>query len=1353
MFHLVGIIFILRAISHKKNRYPKEFSQTLFIQIYTKKGISPIINAHFLLNLKSKLPNPMRTTFALCFIVLINGVVLGQTKVVSKQTPAQYTISWQQPGFVKPTEDITQKFLSFSGAKYVFEDAFLPQYSQKVSLNANDISFSATIVNPNFEPLSDAEVAIIKNPALILSEIKVNSSISIAKKQKYGVVSFIPLRKNASTGKFEKLVAFDLSISPTSSNVKNASRAVHIYAANSVLQTGDWYKIALTKDGIYKLSYSFFQSLGIDIATLNPQNIRIYGNGGGMLSELNSAPRKDDLVENAISFKDINSNGIFDASDYVLFYGKGPQDWSYNSLSCPKFSHKLNLYSDSAYYFVNVDLGVGKRIQNQASSVFPATNIVNTFDDYGFHENDNVNFIKSGRQWFGELFDNIATYNFAFNFPNIDMTAPTTVGASIASRDLSSSASYSVVSQTGSTTLSIAATPGDEFNDYAPVGIGCYSFNPNNPSVIVTVTKLSASAMGWLNYIEVNARRQLTMAGDQMAFRDIQSVGLGNIAQYTVASSNSIQIWDITEPTNAFLQNTTLSGSNYQFELSSDILKQFIAFDGLSYFTPTISGKVANQNLHALADKDYIIIAHPDFYSDAIQLATYHENRDTLSTIVVTPQQIYNEFSSGAQDISALRDFVKMFYDKATTSSELPKYLLMYGDGSYDNKKRFGSNTNFIPTYQSVSSNTLINSYVSDDFYGLLDDAEGTWAANDAVDIGIGRFPVKSKAESSAILNKIFNYTKIGFSPSTANNGCSNFSSTSPFGDWRNVVCFIGDDEDGGLHQKQANQLATMVDTAANDFNVDKIFLDAYLQEATPGGNRYPDVVTAINKRIEKGCLILNYTGHGGEVGLAHERIIEVSQINGWKNFNNLPLFITATCEFARYDDPERTSAGEYALINSQGGAIALLTTVRLTFASGNFDINRNFYEQAFTPIAGKMPRLGDLYEYVKNQAGGNSVNSRNFTLLGDPALSLAYPKYDVSTDTINSIPVSITSTDTLKALSLVTISGFVRSGGSILNTYNGVIYPTVFDKSQNITTLSNDGGVSPPFTFGLQKNILYKGKASVTNGAFKFSFVVPKDIAYAYGIGRISYYAENGSDDANGYYEKVIIGGSNNAAVTDNVGPNVDLYMNDAKFVFGGLTDESPDLFAILKDENGVNTVGNGIGHDIAAVLDANTESSVVLNDYYQADLNSYKSGTIRYPFSDLTEGKHTLRLKVWDVYNNSSQSYTEFIVAKSAELALSHVLNYPNPFTTKTQFYFEQNQSCQMLDVQVQIFTISGKLVKNIDQFVQTEGFRSNGIEWDGRDDFGDKIGKGVYIYRIKVKTSEGATAEKYEKLVILN
>ena len=628
-----------------------------------------------------------------------------------------------------------------------------------------------------------------------------------------------------------------------------------------------------------------------------------------------------------------------------------------------------------------------------------------------------------------------------------------------------------------------------------------------------------------------------------------------------------------------------------------------------------------------------------------------------------------------------------------------------------------------------------------------------------AVDIGIGRFPVDSKADAVTALNKIFAYKKTGV-PSTINtpaNSCSNTTLGSPFGDWRNIICFVADDEDGNLHISEADELATEVDTTRIDrkYNIDKIYLDSYVQVATPGGDRYPDVNVAIDKRMNKGCLIFNYTGHGGQVGLAHERVVEIADINSWQNLNNMPLIYTATCEFATYDDPERVSAGELCFTSPLGAAIALFTTVRETYAQQNQALNKSFIDSAFTPIGGRMPRLGDLYTIMKRLPNGYSTNGRNFTLLGDPAVTLNYPQLNVSTDSINNHIVSTSISDTMKALSTVTVSGYVRgNNNNIVTSYNGVMYPTVFDKAATITTLSNDGvAASPPFPFLLQKNVLFKGKVSVTNGHFRFTFIVPKDIAYQYGFGRISYYAENGNIDASGYYEKAYIGGSNHSAVVDNVGPDVKLYLDDAKFVFGGMTSEKPDLYALLKDASGINTVGNGIGHDLTAVLDGNTNNSIVLNDYYQADLNSYKSGSIRYPFTGLSEGKHTLKLKVWDVYDNSSESYTEFVVAQSAQIALSHVLNYPNPFTTKTSFYFEENQCCQVLNVQIQVFTISGKLVKNIAQLVNLEGFRSDPIDWDGRDDYGDKIGRGVYIYHVKVKTAEGSTAEQYEKLVILN
>ncbi len=1320
--------------------------------IYTTKRL-------FCLNLKPNITKIMRRIFlsliaTFCFIFTV-----AQTKNSSTSTSIKghdYSISWLGIQSQSNYENETHKYLTFQGAEHDFSDGYLPRYNLKITIPPFITSFEAKITDANYVEMAMEELDFVKNSAFISNSIKANTGVAYNKKVAYGRINFLPFRKNNTTGKFEKLTAFNLEIIYGEENVSQ-NRSITTYASSSVLQSGTWYKLSIPVGGIYKLTYTFLQNLGIDMLSLNPKNIRIYGTGG-LLPELNSQPKIDDLVENAILVQG-ESDGVFNSTDYALFYAKGPDTWTYNPTSCSFFSHQKHTYSDTSYYFLNVDLGAGKRIQNQSSSTAAATHNVTTFNDYAYHENDNTNFLKSGKLWVGEYFDNIASYNFSFSFPNVDGSYPASVKTSIASRYIASSslnANYLVTSQSGSTTIPIAATSGGAYDVYANIGTSCYTFNPTNPVITVNVTKQTSSAIAWLDYIELNVRRSLIMIGSQMGFRNIESVGAGNVADYTITSNTPIQIWDVTDIANVKSQVLNVTGTNYQFRMPSDVLNEYVSFSGTNFNTPNSGRKIENQNLHAYNNKQFLIVTHPNFYQQALELANYRENRDTISTLVVTTEQVYNEFSSGARDASAIRNFVKMFYDRATIPADAPKYLLLYGDGSYDNRLDNSSNTNFIPTYQSVASTVLTTSYVSDDYYGLLDNNEGLWV-NDAVDIGIGRIPVKTISEAKVMNDKIYNYEKTGFALSTNATACtSGQASSTPFGDWRNIIALVADDEDGSLHTNQSDSISRIVARLYKNYNVDKIFIDAYIQEATPGGKRYPAANEALDKRVQKGCLIMNYTGHGGELGWAHERILENSTINAWKNTNNLPLFFTATCEFSRWDDPERTSAGEYVFLNPNGGGIALMSTVRVVYAGPNFNLNLHYFNTAFTPLSnGKMPALGDIYEYMKNQYDGYIVNGRNFTLIGDPSMRLAYPKYNVSTDTVNTVPVTTASSDTARALSLVTVSGFVRNNaGAILSNYNGILYPTVFDKTQIITTLSNDGvAASPAVNFKLQKNILYKGKVSVTNGFFKFSFVVPKDIAYQYGPGKISYYAENGTEDANGYYEKIIIGGSDTNAVADNIGPEVMLYLNDDKFVFGGITDENPDLYAKVKDENGINTVGNGIGHDITATLDINTANAVVLNDYYQADLNSYKSGTIRYPYSNLTEGKHTLTLKIWDVYNNSTKSYTEFVVAKSADMALSHVLNYPNPFTTKTQFYFEHNQCCQTLEVELQIFTVSGKLVKTITQFVAAEGNRSNPIDWDGKDDYGDKIGRGVYIYKLKVKTTQGATAEKIEKLVILN
>ena len=407
---------------------------------------------------------------------------------------------------------------------------------------------------------------------------------------------------------------------------------------------------------------------------------------------------------------------------------------------------------------------------------------------------------------------------------------------------------------------------------------------------------------------------------------------------------------------------------------------------------------------------------------------------------------------------------------------------------------------------------------MSDDYFTFLDDAEGDWeSSTNLMDLGVGRLPAKTAGEAEAMVDKIIHYA----TPGTFSNGVACNAGSSSMGDWRNVVCFVADDEDSNIHMQQTETIDTYVGTNYKNYNIDKVYIDSYKQVATPGGDRYPDAEAAIVQRVQRGALLVNYIGHGGPVGWAEERILGESDINGWTNYNSLPAFMTATCEFTTADDPTITSAGELILLNSRGGGIALFTTCRLAYSQANFELGQHFYTHFFNPIGSRMPRMGEICMLTKNDvAGTTGISTRNFLLLGDPALTLSYPKWSVTTTNINGDSVTGTSiADTLRALQKVTIHGYVDDGTAIHNrlaNFNGVIYPTVYDKSVTYHTLANDPA-SYVASFKLQKSVLYKGAATVTNGYFTFTFVVPKDISYQYGFGRLSYYADNQTTDASG--------------------------------------------------------------------------------------------------------------------------------------------------------------------------------------------------------------------------------------------
>jgi hypothetical protein len=1254
-------------------------------------------------------------------------------------------------------DDVTDGSIFLEDAYLDMERGGLPIWYENLTLPSGTNSFTVQLADASYETIPAAMLRAI--PALqdVGSVPELTYDLGWYRKQPIGKVAVQPFRRNPGNGQLERLASFriQLDLSDEGGVVRPKS-----YPASSRLASGEWYRFTVSEDGVHKLTYSFLQGLGVDVNSLASDRINIYGSHFGLLPFQNNVTRPTDLLVNAIEIVD-GGDGTFGPNDHILMYASGAQRWD---LSDTLFVHTKNVYTDSACYFVGIDVDPPVRIASADQTTDEVTHTVTSFNDRQVIERDILNLLKSGRTWYGELFDLTTTYTFSFNVPFPEPGSWSTLVYSGAARTIGLSNYSSFRLSSGGALDETFTVQGVSDNYTSSIGrafTNTQAFVPTSASVPITITfnkHNPITSIAWMDYLELNSHRLLRMNGSQMAFRDLRSVGTGNVSEFVLDQAQSVaRIWEITDPAQVGRVDATEDGDARRFRVRTDSLRQFIAFRDADYLTPTAVGRVAAQNLHATPlPMDLVIVCPPEFQGAASRLAERRMS-EGLSVIIVSPQQVFNEFSSGARDATAIKRYMRMLYDKAGTDPELlPRYLLLFGDGSYNNISLASTNQNFIPSYQTADALDPGRSYTSDDYFGLLDSFEGE-GTGDLIDIGVGRFPISSVQQATEVVDKILGYDRLSLLTSTGE-VCS---ATGDGGvvDWRTHVLFTSDDQEGDsyegtIHMSQSDEMARRVEDEHPELNVDKIYLDAYQQISTPGGERYPQAADDLREKVDKGVLLVNYVGHGGEVGWAHERFLDNGTILGWTNGDRLPLFMTATCEFTRWDDPGRTSAGEYVLLNPDGGGIGLMTTTRLAYSNQNFDLTKKFYDHVFeeSDALGRDQRLGDVFRETKRAitaAQPLQRNHRNFCLMGDPSLRLALPRGTIRITTITDTLGN--AVDTLKALSTIRISGHVETDdGQVMTDFNGQVIPTVYDKAQQQSTLANDGG--SPFVFSIRNNVIYRGRATVRDGVFSFTFVVPMDINYQVGPGRVSCYAESWSHNAVGYRNDALVGSTATDIATDEQGPEIDLFLNDDNFVRGGMTDDAPLLFGRLFDENGINTVGSSIGHDLLAVLDENTEQAIVLNDLYQADLDTYKSGEVRYRFNNLSEGTHTLRLKAWDVFNNSSESTTEFVVSSSAELALDHVLNYPNPFTTSTEFFFEHNRPCTTLNVQVQVFTVSGRLVKTIGRQLACTGYRSDGLAWDGKDDFGDKLGRGVYVYRLNVVTPEGERAEKFEKLVIL-
>lgn len=1093
-------------------------------------------------------------------------------------------------------------------------------------------------------------------------------------------------------------------------------------AQHSVLSSGDWYKVGVSETGVQRLTYSDLSSLGLDVDHLDPRNLKVYHNGGGILNESNSHPRFDDLQEIPILVSG-ESDGKFDANDYLLFYARGPITWYYATAESA-FVHRPNAYEDLSYAFITVGSSPGKRMEKASTPTGDPDAVVRQSQDYQLFEKPSYNIINAGRTYYSEILDGNNSLNLNFEFKHAIRQRPCYVKTSVAGRNFNTASFDLYVNDqlVKSMPLTVTAPGSDHAFSYSAYGSGEATVTGDNIKVSLRHIGLSGTtSIGYVDYVEVNAWRSLQMEGTEMRFRNPEAYDPRKVYQYelTGASSN-LQVWDVTDSIQPRLVNGQLSGSTYSFKVTGVLRNEFIAFTGGDYHKPTLVGKVENQDLHGDRGYDYLMVCHPDFLSQAERLKQIHAVQDPdLRVKIVTPQQIYNEFSCGAQDVSAIRDYCRMLYHDTRPL----RYLLLFGDASYDFKNRNGE-VCFVPTYEYLLATDIHTSIATDDFFCWLDENEGPAVTASKPDIGAGRMPVVTLEQATEMVDKIENYL------------AKDESTMQP---WRNVITFLSDDAQGNEFFSHSESYASHIkEHGGEHLVVDKIYLDAYPQENTPNGQLAPEVNKAVNNRMEKGTLVLNYVGHGGEVQLADERILQRADVNSWRNGPHYPLMITGTCEFSRYDDHERTSLGEYAFLNRYGGMVAMFTTSRVTYGFDNKMFITAIYDHLFEMVDGERMRLGDVYRRAKYRG---IENERRYVMFGDPALRLPMPKWTVETTSL---------ADTLKALQPVTLKGVVKDfNGNVASSFNGLVYVSVYDKETTFTTFGDED--TAPKNFTLRNSVIFNGKTEVVNGRFSIDFIVPRDISYRFGPGMVSYYATDYENDASGSFEDFMIGGFYEDAVMDEEPPLVELYIDDEKFVSGGITGSNPTLIAYVEDASGINTTGTGIGHDIVASLSGPSDLSFVLNDYFEADMGRQGRGKISYRMPSLQDGEYTLALKVWDIYNNSGTAEINFVVNGSDLMVLESPMCSPNPFNEQTSFSFGHNQIGNNMDVQISVYDMMGRLVTVLKETVKGTSARTNPIVWDGCASNGNRLPAGIYAYCITATNDQGQTASITSKLII--
>ena len=1009
------------------------------------------------------------------------------------------------------------------------------------------------------------------------------------------------------------------------------------YAAHSKLASGKWVKIRVAQEGVYQLSSTTLKNMGFN----NPDQVSLYGYNLPILPEANIENLSDDLTELPLYRK---SDGT------LLFYSCGTTQWTRKS-DTSAYTHKNNPYSNYIYYFLT-ESGAPVRM-GKADTPTTSSKTQSTYYAHTLYEQDSFSFLNAGRIFF-DTYDYATgpTKTYKLDLENTccgDVTLHVQFGAA---GNTSSTLNVSV----GSNELgSLAFSKLADYQSVHVVGQAFTLYDQTAASLSVTLKHTRSSGVaGRLDYIRASYEAQLSLSGkNYLAFSPTDDSSCTFELQ---GADTSTSVWNVTVPSATEELPGTLSGTTYKSSAANaKFTDRYVAVNTTATFpSPETIGTIAHQDLHALDSINLLIIvpANGILTAQAQRLADAHTAHDGIKCAVVTADQVYNEFSAGTPDATAYRRLMKMLYDKQYTTSPLTGTepgslnILLFGNCMWDN--RFVTNgltskspDDYLLAYESENSWSHTDSYVLEEYFTLLADGKGISPLKEKPDCGVGRLPVSTASEAKGVVDKLIAYI-------------NNENASA----WKNTICMMGDDGNANIHMEDAENVLNNTQKSFPDYRYERIYWDSYPLQQSATTNSYPDAYAAINKTMQEGALIMNYTGHGSAYMLSHEQVLKTADFQNWSS-PRLPLWLTAACDVAPFDMNTQNLACE-AVLNKQGGAMGFIGTARTVYSSPNRVINRNFMSHVLAlKNNGEHYTLGEALAQAKadilssktSYSKLDTINKVHFILLGDPAIRLATPSYKIKIDKLNDMAIDAQNPPTISAGATVKVEGhIVDSNGQEMSDFNGIVSPIVYDNQEHTVCKNNSKEDVKPFEYDDYTRTIYSGSDSIQAGKFTFTFPVPLDINYSDAPGLIILHAINHekTEEAQGTFSDFLVGGTTTEEKNDTVGPTIIAYSDGYTNTDLNYTTETPTIKIELYDESGINTTGNGLGHDIVAIIDGNESTTYILNSYYEQAIGDYRSGTVTYTLPTLAAGKHTLLVRAFDTLNNMGETTYNFEVVE---------------------------------------------------------------------------------------------------------